>query len=105
MFSFFSNNFSILLPMILGTDYNPLIGAIAYSKPINPPDCILDNWVSENFIITDEPFAKSLQIFETCILVNNNLCGKLVSSLELPMKFDERFKVTSILFLLQISTN
>ena len=28
--------------------------------------------------------------------VNNNLCGKLVSSLELPITFDERFKVTSV---------
>ena len=28
-----------------------------------------------------------------CVLVNNNLCGKLVSLLEFPIKFDERFKV------------
>ena len=31
-------------------------------------------------------------------MVNNNLCRKLVSSLELPMKFDEKFKVTSAPF-------
>ena len=42
--------------------------------------------------------AKALRISETCVLVNNNLCGKLVSSLELPIKFDERFKVTSVPF-------
>ena len=36
---------------------------------------------------------------------NNNLCGKLVSTIELPIKFDERFKVTSAaFFLLHIST-
>ena len=34
------------------------------------------------FTLADEPFAKALQIFENCALVNNNLCGKLVSSLE-----------------------
>ena len=52
----------------------------------------------ENFILADEPFAKALQIFENFVLVNNNLCGKLVSSLELPIRFDERFKVTSVPF-------
>ena len=35
---------------------------------------------------------------ETCVSVNN-LCGKLVSSLEQPITFDERFKVTSVPFL------
>ena len=30
-------------------------------------DCILDNWVFENFILSDEPFSKVLQIFETCV--------------------------------------
>ena len=29
----------------------------------------------------------------------NNLCGKLVFSLEQPITFDERFKVTSVPFL------
>ena len=37
-------------------------------------------------------------MFETCILVNNDLCGKQVSSLECPILFDERFKVTSVPF-------
>ena len=58
-------------------------------------DCmILDNRVFESFISTDEPFSNALRIFATWILVNNNLCGKLVSSL-----IDERFKVTSVPFL------
>ena len=43
-------------------------------------DCtILDNWCFENFILADEPFGRALRIFETCVLVNNTLCGKLVS--------------------------
>ena len=40
-------------------------------------------------------FAKALWILETCVLVNNNLRGKLVSSLKLPTPFNERLKVTS----------
>ena len=28
----------------------------------------------DNFILADEPFAKALQSFENCVLVNNNLC-------------------------------
>ena len=65
------------------------------SLPKNPPNCtMLDNWVFENFILTDEPFAKASQIFETYVLVNNNLCGKLVSSLASPITFYETFIVT-----------
>ena len=65
------------------------------SLPRNPPNCtILDNWVFENFILADEPFAKTSQIFETYVLVNNNLCGKLVSSLASPTTFYETFIAT-----------
>ena len=32
-------------------------------------------------------------ISKTAVLANNDLCGKLVSSLELPITFYERFKV------------
>ena len=50
------------------------------SVPKNFPDCpMLCNWVFDNFIIADELFAKVLRSLKTCILVNNNLCGKLVS--------------------------
>ena len=71
----------------------------------DPPDCIiLDNWVFENFKSSDKPFAKTLQISETCVPFNNILCGKVISSLECPIKFDERFKATSVLFLFQILT-
>ena len=48
----------------------------------------------ENFILADEPFAKTLRILEICVSVNNNLGGKLVLSLESRILFDERIKVT-----------
>ena len=49
-----------------------------------------------NFILADELFAKVLRSLETRVLVNNNLCGKLVSPFESPTTFDERFKVTFV---------
>ena len=49
-------------------------------------------------MLAEELFAKALRSFETCVLVNNNLCGKLFSSLELSTTFDEIFKVTLIPF-------
>ena len=51
----------------------------------------------ENFILADEPFAKALRSLETCVSVNNSVCGKLAPSLESPITFDERFKVISVL--------
>ena len=67
--------------------------------PRNPSNCtILDRWVFENFVLADEPFAKTLQIHETCVLANNNWCEKLISSLESPTSFDEIFKVTWVPF-------
>ena len=45
-------------------------------------------------MLPDEPFAKALQTLETCVLVSNNLCRKLFSSLELPTTFEEIFKIT-----------
>ena len=60
-------------------------------------DCIiLDNKVFENLISIDELFAKALQRFVTCLLVNNNSCGKLVSSSELLIIFDDNLKTTSV---------
>ena len=52
----------------------------------------------KNFILADEPFAKGLQISETCASVNNSLFENLVSLLEVAIKFDERFHVTSLPF-------
>ena len=71
---------------------NPFFNNGRKSLPKNPPDCtIVDNRVFENLILADEPFAKALQICETCVLVNNNLCGKLFWSLESPIIFDESY--------------
>ena len=63
---------------------------------ITPPNCIiLDNL---NFILANEPFAKALGILGTCVLVNNNLCEKLVTI------FDERFKFPWVPFFILILT-
>ena len=45
-----------------------------------------------------ELFEKALQSLETCVLVDNTLCGKLSSSLESPPTIDKIFKVTSVPF-------
>ena len=50
------------------------------------------------FILTEELFEKTLRSFETCVLVNNNLCGILFSLLESLTTFDERHKVTLVPF-------
>ena len=47
------------------------------SLPRNLLDCIiLDNRVFDSLISVDEIFAKALRRFLTCLLINNNLCGK-----------------------------
>ena len=71
--------------------------------PINPPDCtILDTWVFDNFTLSDELFTQALRSLEYYRSVDNNLCLKSVSSLELPITFTERFKITSVSFLFLI---
>ena len=66
--------------------------SIFLTSRITLPDCtILDNLVFEKFTLADEPFEKALQNLKTCVSVNNSLFGKLVSSLESPVKFDEGF--------------
>ena len=67
---------------------NPVFSNGPKILPKNPPDCpILWNWVFESVILPEELFAKTLQSFETCLLINN-LCRKLFSSLESPKIFD-----------------
>ena len=46
---------------------------------------------------TRKPLVSEI-LWKTCVLVNNNLCGKLFSSVESPKTFDESFKVTSVVF-------
>ena len=89
---------SLVMFFLIGVTGRPNISSEAHR---NYPDCtILDKWTFENIILADEPFAKSLHIFETCVSVNNNLCRKQVSSLEFPVKSGERFKVTAVPFFL-----
>ena len=59
---------------------------------------ILDDCVFEKFILADEPLGKASRILETWLLVTNNICGKLFPSSESSIKFDQRFKVTSVTF-------
>ena len=75
---------------------NPIFNNGAKALPKNPS--ISCNWVFGNYLLAEELFAKDLQSFEICVLVNKNLCGKLFSSLESPKVFDGIFKVTSVLF-------
>ena len=41
-------------------------------------------------------FQQLYQVLKLVYHFNNSLCGKLVSLLESPIKFGERFKVTSV---------
>ena len=69
---------------------NPVFRKGPKSLPKNPPDYpILWKWVFDKFILANEPLTKALWNFETCVLVNKNLCRKLFSSLESPTSFDE----------------
>ena len=66
------------------------------SLPKNPPGCpILCNWVFDKLILAEELFAKASWSFETYVLVNKNLCGKLCLSLESPTTFNEIFTLLS----------
>ena len=61
------------------------------SLPENCSHCrILYNWVFDNFILAEQSYVKRLHVKN----INNNSCGKLFSSLELPKTFDKNFKVS-----------
>ena len=51
-------------------------------------------------MLAEESFAKALRNFDTFVVSNNNLCGKIFSSLESLATFDERFEVTLVPFLI-----
>ena len=60
---------------------NPIFSNGPKSLPKNSPNCAnLCKWVFDCFILSNELFAKALQSFEKCVLVNNSLCGNLCSS-------------------------
>ena len=65
------------------------------SLPRNPS--ILDIWVFENLISVGHLSEKALWRFGTCLLVNNNLRGKLVSSSLII--FDDNLKTISFFFI------
>ena len=52
------------------------------------------------WILTNELFAKDFRSLDASVPIENNLSGKLVSSLESPITFVERFKVTLVPFLI-----
>ena len=57
---------------------NTVLGNGPKSLPKNFPDCPNScKWVFDGFILAQRPFSKALQILKTCVLLNNNLCGKL----------------------------
>ena len=59
--------------------------------PRNSSNCtILDSWVFDNSILSDELFAKALQNLETRITVNISSWVKFVSSLESSITFNEK---------------
>ena len=47
-------------------------------------------------MLADELFSKDLRRFETRLSLSNNVCKKIVPSLESPVIFYERFRVTRI---------
>ena len=57
---------------------------------------MLDSRLFENFVLADEPLAKTLPSLEICVLGSNNFCGKSVSSLELKITFEE-FHIYSVI--------
>ena len=93
---YFATN-SVKVDLTFDIEFDIAVSASGIIVNIDPPNYItLDNWVFESFALVDKPFTKALKIFETCILVNNNLCGKIISLLDLPTTFDERFEFTSV---------
>ena len=55
---------------------------------------ILDSWIFDNLILADKLFVQFLRSSEASLPVSNNLCRKLVSLAELPIIFDNSFRVT-----------
>ena len=76
---------------------NPVFSNGPRSLPRNPPDyIILDIWAFDNVISVDKQFSKTIRRFATCLLINNNLRRKFVSSS--PTIFDDNLKTISVSF-------
>ena len=101
-----SNGFKTLLANGLSTFFikgNPVFSNGCKCLPRNPLDCPnLWDWVFDNFILTNELFAKTLRSLESCVLVNNNLCGKLNSSLDYQSHLMKDLKLFQFHFLFLI---
>ena len=74
------NDIKILLANVLSTfliKSDPVFSNGLKCLPRNSHDCfILCNWDFDNFILVDILLAKALRSFVTCVLINNDLCGK-----------------------------
>ena len=86
----------ILLKTVLA---NSLSIVLIKGKPVfsngctkNPLDCpTLCNWIFDNFILADEPFAKAIWSLRTCVLVDNNLYWRhYYSKLEISKVVDNK---------------
>ena len=77
---------------------NPVFSNEPRSLPTNTPDCIiLDNGVFNNLISVNDFFGNSIRRFSTCLLVNDNLWGKLISPLQ--TIFDDNRETNPVLFI------
>ena len=73
---------------------------MVYINVWNRSDWVIVNyWVFNNFILSDDWFAKALQRFEIGLSVNDNLCEKLISLSFVTIIFDNKIKVTDLVFL------
>ena len=96
------NDIKMLLANSLSAFFNkgkPVFSSGSNILSRNPPvSTISDYWVFNNFILADELLA--LRSPETYLSINNNLYGNMVSPFDSPITFDERFKVTSVPYLI-----
>ena len=77
---------------------NPVFSKGPRSLPRNPSDrTILGKWFFNHYILVDKLLAKGLWSFETCLSASDNSFGKLVSSLESPITFGNRFIEVSLI--------
>ena len=62
------------------------------------PEILLSVRGFDTFMLTEELFPKALRNHETCLLISNNLIGKLFSSLESPTTLDFQGYISSICY-------
>ena len=73
-----------------------IVASVAAAAAVDPNGIkSLLAYGSSTFFIKQKPVSSNCSKPQNLWLINNNFCGKLLSSLELPKTFDESFKVTS----------